>query len=79
MSDKIKDNVVKFPDIKDKVLEVKFIAPAVLKMTKTVDNDIALEIKEGIGQAWVPAKNIAEARKKLQKLLNNVTEFIDGV
>jgi hypothetical protein len=50
-------------------------------MNKESDSDIALEIErlsptEGIGQAWVPAKNMQEAKKKLHKMIQ-VTEWLD--
>ena len=50
-------------------------------MSREADSDIALEIErlnptEGIGQAWVPAKNMQEAKKKLHKMIQ-VTEWID--
>ncbi|MBK94041.1 MAG: hypothetical protein CMP33_07700 [Rickettsiales bacterium] len=75
------DNIVKFPDIKDKVHILKFKVPAVIRMSREADSDIALEIErlnptEGIGQAWVPAKNMQEAKKKLHKMIQ-VTEWID--
>jgi|TARA_B100000242_G_scaffold24354_1_gene14749 hypothetical protein len=75
------DNVIKFPEIKDTVHILKFKVPAVIRMNKESDSDIALEIErlsptEGIGQAWVPAKNMQEAKKKLHKMIQ-VTEWLD--
>ena len=50
------DNIVQFPEIKDKVHILKFKVPAVIRMSKEADSDIALEIErlsptEGLGQA----------------------------
>ena len=75
------DNIVQFPDLKDRVHILKFKVPSVIRMTKQADSDIALEIErlsptEGIGQAWVPAKNMQEAKTKLHKMIQ-VTEWID--
>ena len=75
------DNIVKFPDIKDRVHVLNFKVPAVISMHKKADSDIALEIRrlnehEGIGQAWVPAKNITVAKRKLHDMIK-VTEWID--
>ena len=50
-------------------------------MSKEADSDIALEIErlsptEGLGQAWVPAKNLKEAKEKLHKMIQ-VTEWVE--
>lgn len=66
---------------KERVYVLKFTAPSPLKMTKTADNDIALEInsvdsQHGLGQAWVPAKNLHEARTKLNKMIE-ILEWLE--
>ena len=45
------DNIVQFPEIKDKVHILKFKVPAVIRMSKEADSDIALEIERlsGLG------------------------------
>ena len=75
------DNIVKFPEIKDTVHILKFKVPAVIRMSKEADSDIALEIErfsptEGLGQAWGPAKNYKEAKEKLHKMIQ-VTEWVE--
>ena len=75
------DNIVKFPEIKDTVYILKFKVQAVIRMSKEADSDIALEIErlsptEGLGQAWVPAKNMKEAKEKLHKMIQ-VTEWVE--
>ena len=75
------DNIVKFPEIKNTVHILKFKVPAVIRMSKEADSDIALEIErlsptEGLGQAWVPAKNLKEAKEKLHKMIQ-VTEWVE--
>ena len=39
------DNIVKFPEIKDTVHILKLKVPAVIRMSKEADSDIALEIE----------------------------------
>ena len=75
------DNIVQFPEIKDKVHILKFKVPGVIRMSKEADSDIALEIErlsptEGLGQAWVPAKNLKEAKEKLHKMIQ-VTDWVE--
>ena len=38
------DNIVKFPEIKDTVYILKFKVPAVIRMSKEADSDIALAV-----------------------------------
>lgn len=59
---------------RETVYVLKFTAPSPLKMTKLGGENIALEINKvdeehGLGQAWVPAKNLGEARTKLNKMI----------
>ena len=66
---------------KDTVYILNFTSPSPLKMTKVGGEKIVLEIRKvdethGIGQAWVPALNIRDAKKKLTKMIE-VTEFHD--
>jgi len=66
--------VIKFPGKKDTVHILHFTAPSPLRMTKSGSENITLEIKKvddrhGLGQAWVPAKNLTDARTKLNKMI----------
>lgn len=66
---------------KETVYILNFTSPSPLKMTKVGGEKIVLEIRKvdethGIGQAWVPALNIRDAKKKLTKMIE-VTEFHD--
>ena len=66
---------------KETVYILNFTSPSPLKMTKGGGEKIVLEIRKvdethGIGQAWVPALNIRDAKKKLTKMIE-VTEFHD--
>jgi hypothetical protein len=66
---------------KETVYILNFTSPSPVKMTKTGKEKIALEIrkvdeKHGVGQAWVPALNIREAKSKLCKMIE-VLEFQD--
>ena len=66
---------------KTTVFILNFTSPSPLKMTKTGGENIAVEIrkvddKHGVGQAWVPALNIRDAKDKLQKMIE-VLEFQD--
>ena len=63
---------------KETVYILNFTSPSPLKMTKVGGEKIVLEIRKvdethGIGQAWVPALNIRDAKKKLTKMIE-VTE-----
>ena len=66
---------------KETVYILNFTSPSPLKMTKVGGEKIVLEIRKvdethGIGQAWVPALNVRDAKKKLTKMIE-VTEFHD--
>lgn len=67
------DNIIEFKT-KQQVWILNFTAPSPLRMTKSADSGIALEIKRvddlhGVGQAWVPAGNKWEAKAKLEKMI----------
>lgn len=66
---------------KKTVYHLRFKSPAVLRMNKTSDCDIALVIERqdhthGIGEAWVPASSERQAKEKLHKMIS-VDEWID--
>lgn len=66
---------------KETVYVLNFTSPSPLKMTKVGGENIAVEIKKvddthGIGQAWVPALNVRDAKERLQKMIE-VLEFQD--
>lgn len=74
------DNVIEFKP-KDTVYILKFTAPSPLKMTKAGGENMTVEINKvddehGLGQAWVPAKNLAEARTKLNKMIE-ILEWLE--
>jgi|TARA_B110000305_G_C19021133_1_gene439372 hypothetical protein len=66
---------------KETVFILNFTSPSPLKMTKTGTEKIAVEIQKvdehhGVGQAWVPAQNIRQAKDRLMKMIE-VLEFQD--
>lgn len=66
---------------KEQVYMLKFTAPAVLKMKKTGEENITLEINKvndehGYGQAWVPAVSKDSAKEKLQRMIE-IIEFVE--
>lgn len=69
------DNVIPFIP-KRRVYVLEFKTPAQIRMNKTQDCDIELELRRelddllGSGTAWVPAQTQSEARRKLLELLN---------
>lgn len=69
------DNVIKF-EPKRRVYVLEFQTPAQIRMNKTSECDIQLELSRevddllGNGTAWVPALSKTEARRKLLDLLN---------
>ena len=74
------DNVIEFKP-KDTVYILKFTAPSPLKMTKAGGENMTVEINKvddehGLGQAWVPAKNLHEARTKLNKMIE-ILEWLE--
>ena len=73
-------DVVEFKP-KETVYILKFTAPSPLKMTKSGGENMMVEIQRvddshGLGQAWVPAKNLAEAREKLNKMIE-ILEWLE--
>ena len=76
----IMDNVIEFKP-KETVYILKFTAPSPLKMTKAGGENMTVEINKvddshGLGQAWVPAKNLHEARTKLNKMIE-ILEWLE--
>jgi len=51
--------------------------PNPTQMNKTGDENITLEAKDGKGHAWIVAKNKTEAKKKLNAMITNITEWLD--
>lgn len=77
------NNVIKF-NPKRKVFRLFFTTPPKIRLHKTADCDIVLELTKGPddelghGTAWVPAFTKNEARRKLLDLLNvNTVTFED--
>ena len=70
-----KSNVVPLTP-RTSVYTLNFKCPNVVTMNKTEEDDIVLEMSNGRGTAWVPAKNITEAKNKLHKMMP-ITEWID--
>jgi hypothetical protein len=66
-------------NIKDfsKVHELHFRCPQVLQINQKNADTIKYEINNGVGKAWVTAKTILEAKRKLHAVLS-VTEWLDG-
>ena len=67
---------------KEQIFNLKFTAPCVLKMHKTGEENIALEINKvddehGYGEAWVPATSKELAKEKLLRLIS-IIEFVEN-
>ena len=69
-------NVIEFKP-KEDVFILSFIMPNPTQMNKTGDENITLEAKDGKGHAWIVAKNKTEAKKKLNAMITNITEWLD--
>lgn len=67
----IENNIIDF-----KIYELHFRCPKVLKINQKNTDNIQYEIKDGVGKAWVPARSIIDAKRKLHSVLS-VTEWID--
>ena len=69
------DNVIPFI-LKDQIYVMEFNTPMQIRMHKTTDCNIQLELERGAkdllgyGKAWVPASTKEQARRKLLDLLN---------
>jgi hypothetical protein len=70
------NNVVQFK-LKEGVIVLSFKCPEVFRMNKTGDEGIVLEAHDGRGTAWIPAMDTLSARQKLNKMIPNITEWID--
>ena len=70
------DNVVEFKR-KEDIFILGFMMPEVINMNKKGDENITLEAKDGKGHAWIVAKNKTEAKKKLNAMITNITEWLD--
>jgi hypothetical protein len=63
--------------LKDPVIVLSFILPNTVNMNMTGDENIVLESHNGQATAWVPAKDIAQAKSKLSAMITNITEWLD--
>jgi hypothetical protein len=63
--------------LKDPVILLSFILPNTVNMNMTGDENIVLESHNGQATAWVPAKDIAQAKSKLSAMITNITEWLD--
>ena len=70
------DNVIEFKP-KEDIFILGFMMPKVISINKKGDENITLEVKDGMGQAWIVAKNKIEAKKKLTNMITNITEWLD--
>lgn len=66
---------------KEQIFHLKFTAPCVLKMHKTGEENISLNINKvneehGYGEAYVPATSKEVAKEKLQNLIS-IIEFVE--
>lgn len=66
---------------REQVFILKFTAPRPLKMRKTGNERIIVEIHKvdeshGLGQAWVPASSKHAAQEQLGKMIE-IIEFLD--
>lgn len=58
------------------IYELHFRCPKVMKINQKNADNIQYEIADGVGKAWVPARNIVDAKRKLHAVLS-ITEWID--
>jgi hypothetical protein len=63
--------------LKDPVILVSFVLPTPTQMNMTGDENIVLESYNGKATAWVPAKDVAQAKAKLSAMITNITEWLD--
>ena len=70
-----KENIVDFKSL-TQIHELHFRCPKVMKINQKNADNIQYEIKDGVGKAWVPARNVIDAKRKLHAILS-VSEWID--
>jgi hypothetical protein len=63
--------------LKDPVIVVSFVLPTPTQMNMTGDENIVLESYNGKATAWVPAKDVTQAKAKLSAMITNITEWLD--
>jgi hypothetical protein len=63
--------------LKDPVIVVSFVLPTPTQMNMTGDENIVLESHNGQATAWVPAKDVTQAKAKLSAMITNITEWLD--
>ena len=63
--------------LKDPVIVLSFILPNTVNMNMTGDENIVLESHNGQATAWVPAKDVTQAKAKLSAMITNITEWLD--
>ena len=63
--------------LKEPVIVLSFILPNTVNMNMTGDENIVLESHNGQATAWVPAKNVTQAKAKLSAMITNITEWLD--
>jgi hypothetical protein len=63
--------------LKDPVILLSFILPNTVNMNMTGDENIVLESHNGQATAWVPAKDVTQAKAKLSAMITNITEWLD--
>ena len=68
-------NVIEFK-VKEEVHVLTFTCPKVIRMNKMPNDNITLEIMNGVGKAWVAASSRLEAKKKLHKIIS-ILEWTD--
>ena len=63
--------------LKDPVIVLSFVLPNTVNMNMTGEENIVLESYNGKATAWVPAKDITQAKAKLSAMITNITEWLD--
>jgi hypothetical protein len=63
--------------LKDPVILVSFVLPTPTQMNMTGTENIVLESNNGQATAWVPAKDVTQAKAKLSAMITNITEWLD--
>lgn len=68
-------NVIDFKT-KEKIFELEFKCPSVIRFNKTENDNIRVELENGVGKAWVMASNKLEAKKKLHVMMS-INEWLN--
>jgi hypothetical protein len=69
------ENVINLKSL-TRIYELHFRCPKVMKINQKNADNVQYEIVDGVGKAWVPARDIVDAKRKLHAILT-ISEWID--